>query len=86
MGLTWQQGPLAAGSIGRFIVPDPLPDMLPFAESLRRRMRVKFGGEWIADSEDVALLHATANRPRARHVARRGTLAWLPNALTGGVA
>jgi hypothetical protein len=25
MGLAWQQGPLASGAIGRFLVPDPLP-------------------------------------------------------------
>ena len=65
MGLAWQQGPLAAGSIGRFLVPDPLPDTFPFAEPLRRRMRVKFGGEWIADSEDVVLLHEPGRYPVA---------------------
>ena len=48
---------LALGAIGRFLVPDPLPARLLFAEPLRRRMRVKFGGVWIADSEDVILLH-----------------------------
>jgi hypothetical protein len=26
MGLSWQQGPLAPGAIGRFLVPDPLPN------------------------------------------------------------
>jgi hypothetical protein len=25
MGLSWQQGPLSTGAIGRFLVPDPLP-------------------------------------------------------------
>ena len=25
MGLAWQQGPLASGAVGRFLVPDPLP-------------------------------------------------------------
>jgi len=44
MGLSWQQGPLAPGAIGRFLVPDPLPDRLLFAEPLRRRTRVRFGG------------------------------------------
>ena len=28
MGLAWQQGPLASGAIGRFLVPDPLPGRL----------------------------------------------------------
>ena len=44
MGLAWQQGPLATGTIGHFLVPDPLPERLLFAEPLRRRMRVRFGG------------------------------------------
>ena len=57
MGLSWQQGPLAPGAIGRFLVPDPLPGRLLYAEPLRRRMRVRFGGVWAADSEDVVLLH-----------------------------
>jgi uncharacterized protein (DUF427 family) len=65
MGLSWQQGPLAPGSIGRFLVPDPLPDRLPYAEPLRRRMRVKFGGAWIADSDDVVLLHEPGRYPVA---------------------
>jgi hypothetical protein len=50
MGLSWQQGPLAPGATGRFLVPDPLPERLLYAEPLRRRMRVRFGGTWIADS------------------------------------
>jgi hypothetical protein len=25
MGLSWQQGPLSPGAIGRFLVPEPLP-------------------------------------------------------------
>ena len=65
MGLSWQQGPLAPGAIGRFLVPDPLPDRLLFAEPLRRRMRVRFGGGWIADSEDVVLLHEPGRYPVA---------------------
>jgi len=65
MGLSWQQGPLAPGAIGRFLVPDPLPDRLLFAEPLRRRMRVQFGGSWIADSEDVVLLHEPGRYPVA---------------------
>jgi uncharacterized protein (DUF427 family) len=65
MGLSWQQGPLAPGAIGRFLVPDPLPERLLFAEPLRRRMRVTFGGTWIADSEDVVLLHEPGRYPVA---------------------
>jgi uncharacterized protein (DUF427 family) len=65
MGLSWQQGPLAPGAIGRFLVPGPLPERLLFAEPLRRRMRVRFGGAWIADSEDVVLLHEPGRYPVA---------------------
>ncbi|MDT7664529.1 MAG: hypothetical protein QOD04_4085, partial [Pseudonocardiales bacterium] len=65
MGLSWQQGPLATRAVGRFLVPDPLPERLLFAEPLRRRMRVRFGGEWIADSEDVVLLHEPGRYPVA---------------------
>ena len=65
MGLSWQQGPLAPGAVGRFLVPAPLPDRMLFAEPLRRRMRVRFGGAWIADSEDVVLLHEPGRYPVA---------------------
>ena len=65
MGLAWQQGPLAVRSVGHFLTPDPLPDRLLFVEPLRRRMRVRFGGSWIADSEDVLLLHEPGHYPVA---------------------
>src|SRR5215468_9188643 len=65
MGLSWQQGPLAPGTIGRFLVPDPLPERMLYAEPLRRRMRVRLGGSWIADSEDVVLLHEPGRYPVA---------------------
>jgi uncharacterized protein (DUF427 family) len=65
VGLAWQQGPLAPGAVGRFLVPDPLPDRLLFAEPLRRRMRVLFGERWVVDSEDVTLLHEPGRYPVA---------------------
>jgi uncharacterized protein (DUF427 family) len=65
MGLCWQQGPLAPGAIGRFLVPEPLPKRLLYAEPLRRRMRVRFGGRWIADSEQVLLLFEPGRYPVA---------------------
>ena len=65
MGLSWQQGPLAPGAAGRFLVPDPLPERLLYAEPLRRRMRVRFGEAWAADSEDVVLLHEPGRYPVA---------------------
>ncbi len=65
MGLAWQQGPLATRAVGHFLVEQPLPERLLFAEPLRRRMRVRFGGEWIAESEDVVLLHEPGRYPVA---------------------
>jgi len=38
MGLSWQQGPLSPGRVGRFLIPDPLPERLLYAEPLRRRI------------------------------------------------
>ena len=65
MGLSWQQGPLSPGAIGRFIVAEPLPQRLLYVEPLRRRMRVRFGGKWIADSENVLLLFEPGRYPMA---------------------
>jgi uncharacterized protein (DUF427 family) len=65
MGLSWQQGPLSPGAIGRFLLPEPLPKKLLYAEPLRRRMRVRFGETWIADSENVLLLFESGRYPIA---------------------
>jgi uncharacterized protein (DUF427 family) len=65
MGLSWQQGPLGGAPVGRFLTREPIPERLLFAEPLRRRMRVKLDGEWIADSEDVVLLHEPGRYPVA---------------------
>ncbi|MFC4949986.1 DUF427 domain-containing protein [Pseudonocardia sp. GCM10023141] len=65
MGLAWQQGPLSTKAVGQFLTAAPLPERLLFAEPLRRRMRVRFGGEWVADSEDVVLLHEPGRYPVA---------------------
>jgi uncharacterized protein (DUF427 family) len=65
MGLAWQQGPLATASVGHFLTSQPLPERLLFAEPLRRRMRVRFAEQWIADSEDVVLLHEPGRYPVA---------------------
>jgi hypothetical protein len=65
MGLSWQQGPLSTGAIGRFLVPEPLPKRLLYVEPLRRRMRVRFGGTLIADSEHVLLLFEPGRYPVA---------------------
>jgi uncharacterized protein (DUF427 family) len=65
MGLSWQQGPLSEVSVGRFLTAEPLPKRLLFAEPLRRRLRVRLAGEWIADSEGVLLLHEPGRYPVA---------------------
>lgn len=65
MGLAWQQGPLATGSVGHFLTEQPLPARLLFAEPLRRRMKVRFADSWVADSEDVILLHEPGRYPVA---------------------
>ena len=65
MGLSWQQGPLSTGAIGRFLVPEPLPKKLLYVERLRRRMRVRFGGRWIAESDNVILLFEPGRYPVA---------------------
>jgi uncharacterized protein (DUF427 family) len=65
MGLAWQQGPLAPGAAGRFLAPEPLPERMLYAEPLRRRLRVRYGGSWIADTEDAVLLHEPSKYPVA---------------------
>jgi uncharacterized protein (DUF427 family) len=65
MGLSWQQGPLSTGPLGKFIVPEPLPTRLLYVERLRRRMRVRLGGRWIAESENVVLLFEPGRYPVA---------------------
>jgi len=65
MGLSWQQGPLGTGAVGRFLTAQPLPERLLFAEPLRRRMRVKMGNDWLVDSSDVILLHEPGRYPVA---------------------
>lgn len=65
MGLSWQQGPLSEGPVGRLLSREPVPKRLLFAEPLRRRLRVKLANEWIADSEDVVLLHEPGRYPVA---------------------
>jgi uncharacterized protein (DUF427 family) len=65
VGLSWQQGPLSPGAIGRFLVPEPLPKRLLYVEPLRRRLRVRFGGTWIADSEHALVLFEPGRYPVA---------------------
>ncbi len=64
MGLSWQQGPLSPGAIGRFLVPAPLPKRPLYVEPLRPRMRVRFGGTWIADSENDEIVKVAEAKER----------------------
>jgi hypothetical protein len=57
MGLAWQQGPLSEHFLGHLITPQPMPARIPYAEPLRRRMKVNLPDKWIADSQDVVVLH-----------------------------
>ena len=65
MGLSWQQGPLSTGPVGKFVVPEPLPKKLLYVERLRRRMRVRFAERWVAESENVLLLFEPGRYPVA---------------------
>jgi hypothetical protein len=98
MELSWQQGPLSPGAIGRFLVPEPLPQRLLYVEPLRRHMRVRFGGAWVADSEHVLLLFEPGRYPvayfpetdvspealeRNEHTTRHPALGLRPGTLSG---
>src|SRR5690242_14123492 len=65
MGLAWQQGPLSAGAVGKFLSADPVPERMLFVEPLRRRMSVEFGAQRIASSDHVLLLHEPGRYPVA---------------------
>ena len=53
---------MAAGSVGHFLTPQPLPERLLFVEPLRRRMRARQGDEWIADSDNVVAFGRSHDR------------------------
>ena len=48
MGLSWQQGPLSTGAIGRFLVPEPLPKSPRRLRAARKHFRSlsKWSGTW----------------------------------------
>jgi len=53
------------GSTRPISVARALPKRLLYVEPLRRRMRVRFGGNWIVDSENVLLLFEPGHYPMA---------------------
>jgi uncharacterized protein (DUF427 family) len=46
-------------------MPEPLPKRLLYVEPLRRRLRVRFGGTWIADSEHALVFFEPGRYPVA---------------------
>jgi uncharacterized protein (DUF427 family) len=65
MGLSWQQGPLGGGAVGGVQSPAPQPPTPRLAQPRPRPLGGRVGGEWIADSEDVLLLHEPGRYPVA---------------------
>ena len=65
MGLAWQQGPLGERPSGQFLLDQPLPAHILYAEPAGRRMRVELAGAVVAHSERVTLLHETGRYPVA---------------------
>ena len=65
MGLAWQHGPFGENPSGQFLLEQPLPRHVLYAEPAGRRMRVELAGAVVAHSERVTLLHETARYPVA---------------------
>jgi uncharacterized protein (DUF427 family) len=65
MGLAWQQAPLGENPAGRFLLEQPLPAHILYAEPAGRRMRVELVGAIVAYSDEVTLLHETGRYPVA---------------------
>jgi uncharacterized protein (DUF427 family) len=65
MGLTWQQGPFGESPSGQFLLEQPPPGNVLYAEPAGRRMRVELAGVVVAQSEGVTLLHETGRYPVA---------------------
>jgi uncharacterized protein (DUF427 family) len=65
MGLAWQQAPFGKNPAGRFLVEEPLPGHILYAEPAGRRMRVELAGAVVALSDGVTLLHETGRYPVA---------------------
>jgi hypothetical protein len=78
MGLSWQQGPLSPGRVGRLRLPGPLVARLLYAEPLRRRMRACFDRSYAsAASRPAGSRTSTSSNRRsllwqARHSVRIG--------------
>ncbi len=65
MGLSWQQGPLGRNPNGTFLTTTPMPERVPYAEPLRRRMSVELAGGIVARTDDAVLLFEPGRYPVA---------------------
>jgi uncharacterized protein (DUF427 family) len=65
MGLAWQQGLLVRARPGSFLLEQPLPEHVLYAEPVGRRMRVELAGAVVAQSETATLPHETGRYPVA---------------------
>ena len=69
MGLAWQQGPLGERPSGQFLLDQPLPAHILYAEPAGRRMRVELAGAVVAHSERVTPLTPTTESTSAQAAA-----------------
>jgi hypothetical protein len=88
MGLSWQQGPLSPGAIGRFLVPEPLPKrLLYFMQATKcqcdRRIEVRAGllPPWRKNDQDDGCAHSPAHQHPPHGVVAQVSLerrSWVP--------
>ena len=65
MGLAWQQAPFGQHPAGQFLLKDPPPEHVLYAEPAGRLMRTELAGAVVAHSDAVTLLHETGRYPVA---------------------
>jgi uncharacterized protein (DUF427 family) len=63
MGMMTGNGPLSARPAGRFNFDAPPPGQALYVEPCPKRVRVVFGGETVADSRAVVLVHESGHQP-----------------------
>jgi uncharacterized protein (DUF427 family) len=63
MGMMTGNGPLGRKPAGKFNVEPPPPGQAMYIEPTPKRVRVVLGGETIADSRSVVLLHESGHQP-----------------------
>jgi uncharacterized protein (DUF427 family) len=63
MGMMTGNGPLSARPAGRFNFDPPPPGQALYVEPCPKRVRVVFGGETVADSRGVRIVHESGHQP-----------------------